>query len=80
METPDGRIVTPGFEHWPYPDGALGDDTLDFDGVPVRALSVEALLDTQENWQHHVGDPPRPHDVVDIVALRRLISSSGSCD
>jgi len=70
VATPDGEVFTPGFEHWPYLAGSFADERVDIAGVPVPIMSIEGLLDTKENWQHHIGEPPRPHDVADIAALR----------
>lgn len=70
VATPDGEVFTPGFQHWPYLTGSFGDERIDIAGVPVPIMSIEGLLDTKENWQHHIGEPPRPHDIADIDALR----------
>ena len=71
VATPGGEVVTPGFEHWPYLAGSFADERIDIAGVPVPIMSIEGLLDTKENWQHHIGEPPRPHDIADIDALRQ---------
>ena len=34
-------------------------------------MSAAALLDTKCNWERELGEPPRPHDLADIEALRR---------
>ena len=72
METPTGEVVTPGFEHWPYISGAFSAVPADVDGVAVPILSVEALIDTKQHWQDHIGEPMRPHDRADLDALRSL--------
>ncbi len=70
VETEAGEIVTPGFEHWPYPAGSLAADTAEIDGVSVRVMSAHGLLDSKQGWQLHLGEPPRAHDLADITRLR----------
>ncbi len=72
----DGRLFTPGFEHWPYPSGALGHERATFRGIEVPVMSVAGLLDTKQNWQREVGEPPRPHDLADADALRELMKAA----
>ena len=69
----NGRIVTPGFEHWPWLDGALSDQPVEFSGVQVHVVSAAALLDTKLGWVSNVGDEPRQHDLADIKILRRSV-------
>ncbi len=71
-ETAGGEVVTPGFEHWPYVSGALQAGAVRIHGVEVPVLSIAALIDTKEHWQDHVGEPMRPHDRLDLAALRAL--------
>ncbi len=73
----DGRLFTPGFEHWPYPPGVLGDDRASFRGLEVPVMSVAGLLDTKQNWQREVGEVPRPHDLADVELLRGLLERIG---
>ena len=72
----DGSVVTPGFEHWPYQPCSFGDEHRSLRGVRAPVTSVATLLDTKCNWEREVGDPPRPHDLADIEALRAI---AGSC-
>lgn len=69
---PDGAIVTPGYEDWPWDDGSFPDELVTFEGIAVRALSVDGLIAAKRDWQSQLGDPPRPHDVADIEALEGL--------
>lgn len=72
IETANGEVLTPGFEHWPWLPGALHDDPVRIHDVDVPVLSTAALIETKEHWQDHVGDPMRPHDHTDLQALRAL--------
>ncbi len=76
--TADGSYVTPGYEAWPYAAGALGTDTVSLHGVEVAVMSVDGLLDTKQSWQTHMQEPPRPHDLVDIEALRAVARTRAS--
>lgn len=70
-----GRVVTPGFEHWPYPDGAFGTERVEFRGTTAPVMSIAALIDSKQRWQHEIGEPPRPHDLADIAALNALVAT-----
>ena len=66
-------MVTPGFEHGPYVTGVLLDASpVLVDAVEVPILSVAVLVDTKQHWQEYIGEPMRPHDRVDLDALRAL--------
>lgn len=67
----DGAVVTPGFEHWPWHPTAFVGPPAEVDGVTVPIVSVAALIDTKANWESQIGEPPRPHDLADLEALRQ---------
>lgn len=71
-ETATGEVVTPGFEHWPYPRGAFDAPPVIVEGVEVSVISVEALIDTKQHWHDHIGEPMRPQDGADLDALHAL--------
>lgn len=73
----NGRTVTPGFEHWPYPAGAFVSERVAFRGMSLPVMSVAALLDTKQRWHSQVGEPRRPHDIADIEALRTITAPLG---
>jgi hypothetical protein len=75
-----GRVVTPGrWADWPWAAGA-------FDGPPAvigdqaaPVVTLEALLDTKENFASHPhGAPLREKDIADIARLREMISAAGT--
>jgi hypothetical protein len=72
----DGSVVTPGFEHWPYQPRSFGEEHRTLRGVRATVTSAAALFDTKCNWEREVGEPPRPHDLADIEALRAI---AGPC-
>jgi hypothetical protein len=67
-----GKMVTPGFEHWPWPAGTFGDQWAELGGHRVRVVSVRSLIDTKSQWAVRIGDPPRLHDLADLALLRSL--------
>lgn len=71
-EGPGGQTVTPGYEHWPWDEGSFPDDLVTFAGITLRTVSAAGLLAMKRDWQAHLGDPPRPHDIADIAALEAL--------
>jgi hypothetical protein len=80
----DGSVVTPGLEHWPYQPrsgptagraSSFGDEQRSLWGVRSPVPSAASLLETKRRWEHEVGDPPRPHDLADIDALRSLATT-----
>lgn len=71
-ESPDGSIVTPGYEFWPWPTDSFADETVSFSGITVRAVSIAGILDMKRGWAEKIGRPPRPYDVDDIEALESL--------
>ena len=62
---PDGAIVTPGFEDWPWGPQRLPGSG----GVRRRAPGC------QERGEAHFGEPPRPQDLADAQILQRLQAS-----
>lgn len=73
---PDGAIVTPGFEEWPWDTGTFRDDVRTLDGYPVRVVSIAGLLAVKTGWQLHFGEPPRPQDLADTQILRELLAEN----
>jgi hypothetical protein len=73
-----GEVVTPGFEHWPWPEGAFSQRRLELEGVLCRALSLEALLEEKEHYDAYLGTPLRPKDEVSLRALRALVPPRAS--
>lgn len=72
-KTKDGSLVTPGYESWPWPEGSFPEEDLTFDGITVPAMSIVGLLDVKTQWETHLGERPRPHDLSDIGALEALL-------
>ena len=73
LEDEKGRLVTPGYESWPWPQTSLADEHVTLEGIVTRAVSVTGLLEMKEGWEENLGEKPRPHDVADIEALRVLM-------
>jgi hypothetical protein len=71
---PGGAIVTPGFERWPWPAGAFGEQPLTLHGVICRALTLHGLLEEKESYEKFRGVPLRPKDEVSLRLLRRLLA------
>jgi hypothetical protein len=71
-QDPAGETVTPGYEDWPWDEGSFPDEVVEFEGIALRALSVDGLIAAKRDWQTQLGAPPRPHDVADIAALEGL--------
>ena len=47
----------------------VNSDVVDLDGRPIKIASVEKMLEIKE-----AIDPPRDKDILDIAALKRLLS------
>ncbi len=73
-EDEQGQLVTPGYQFWPWREGTFNDDTTVFAGIEVQVMSVFGLLDMKKGWKRHIGEAPRPHDIVDIQVLEELQS------
>ena len=69
----DGRIVTPGREFWPWPQGAFPAAEMRLEGIICRTMSAAALLEEKENYEKHSGRALRPKDVETIAVLRSLV-------
>jgi Aminoglycoside-2''-adenylyltransferase len=76
VEGPDGTVVTPGYEDWPWLAGAFDGGEVEFGGLRIHAVAPAALLDTKVGWADHVGEEPRPHDLSDIEVLRRHLADN----
>jgi aminoglycoside-2''-adenylyltransferase len=74
-QSPTGATLTPGYEHWPWNEGSFPLTTVTFGDIRLRAMSVAGLLAQKSEWQRQLGQPPRPHDLRDIEALRLLLGS-----
>ena len=71
----EGRLVTPGYESWPWPDDSFPDEYVTLEGVTVRAVSVAGLLDMKSGWEKNLDEKPRPHDLADIELLETLLGN-----
>lgn len=69
---PDGRLVTRGFESWPWPQGALQGPRRTLLGVTCLVLAPDALLEEKVAYERHLQRPPRPKDLISIEHLRAL--------
>jgi hypothetical protein len=69
-----GTIFTPGrWADWPWIAGAFDDPPILLEGIPVRAVSIEGLLDMKTNYSAHpYGAPLREKDKRDIELLQQL--------
>ena len=76
IEGPDGTVVTPGYEDWPWLAGAFDGGEIEFGGIRIKAVAPAALLDTKVGWADHVGEEPRPHDLADIQVLGRHLADN----
>jgi hypothetical protein len=76
VEGPDGTVITPGYEDWPWLAGAFDLCEVEFGGIRIHAVAPAALLDTKVGWVDHVGEEPRPHDLADIEVLRRQLADN----
>jgi len=76
VETTDGHTVTIGVPDWPWPSGSFDCGTVVLEGVAMRPVSVEALLDMKTGYEDHFGEPMRPQDLADVEILRGLLKRS----
>jgi hypothetical protein len=72
------RVVTPGrWADWPWIAGAFDGPPAMIGGQTAPVVTLEALLDTKENFSSHPhGAPLREKDVADIARLREMISAA----
>jgi hypothetical protein len=68
-------LVTPGYEHWPWPPGALDGSILTMAGISCRVIAPSALLAEKEEHARRTKSKPREKDHRDIELLRRLVAS-----
>lgn len=69
-----GRIITQGFEHWPWPRGAFTDLSARIGSVVCRVINPVALAEEKEKYFHHTGRRLRPKDRESLRRLRQLLS------
>jgi hypothetical protein len=77
VELDDGTVVSPGWEHWPWPPGSLSSGISQLSGVSCHVVSASTLLTSKRDYEAHVGDEPRPCDLADIQVLERLVIGRG---
>ena len=66
-------IVLGPWKEWPWMPGALEAPPGRIGDIVCPTVSLDALLDTKEQYQQHVPDrPPRDKDIADMDRLRRL--------
>jgi hypothetical protein len=72
----EGRTITPGrWAAWPWHSGSFEGPVRQLDGVTLRPVTLECLLDTKSNFaQHPHGAPLREKDVADIARIKALIA------
>jgi hypothetical protein len=74
----EGKVVTRGWEHWPWPEGAFPNHVLEFDGLRCRAMTIDALVEEKENYRQFTGRSLRPKDRESLEILRGLQTGQGS--
>jgi len=67
-----GQIITPGFDHWPWPQGAFVNSSARLGHVVCRVMSRDALVEEKENYRRHRGKPLRAKDRESLKRLRLL--------
>ncbi len=67
-----GKVVTRGWEHWPWPEGAFSSHLFEFDGLRCRVMTIDALVEEKENYRQFTGRPLRPKDRESLEILRGL--------
>lgn len=73
VELDDGTVVSPGWEHWPWPPGSFSSGVRQLSGVSCHVVSASTLLTSKRDYEAHVGDEPRPCDLADIQVLESYV-------
>jgi hypothetical protein len=73
VELDNGTVVSPGWEHWPWPPSAFSSGTQQLSGVSCHVVSASTLLTSKRDHETQVGDEPRPRDLADIRILESLV-------
>jgi len=74
----EGKVVTRGWEHWPWPEGAFPNDLFEFNGLRCRAMTIDALVEEKKNYRQFTGRPLRPKDRESLEILRGLQARQGA--
>jgi hypothetical protein len=72
----DGTFTTAGrYDDWVFPVGSFPDEPVEFEGMPVLAMSVMGMLAMKEQYPHlRNGRPWRDKDIRDIELLRSMLA------
>lgn len=70
----DGTIISPGWEHWPWPADSFPSVPRQLSAVSCRVVSATTLLTSKRDYQANVGDEPRPVDLADTKVLERIVA------
>lgn len=73
VELDDGTVVSPGWEHWPWPPSSFSSGIRQLSGVGCHVVSASTLLTSRRDYETQVGDEPRPCDLADIQILESLV-------
>lgn len=73
VESDDGTVVSPGWEHWPWPPGSFSSGIRQLSGVSCQVVSASTLLTSKRDYKAHMGDEPRPRDLADIQVLESRV-------
>lgn len=73
VELDNGTVVSPGWEHWPWPPSSFSSGTRQLSGLSCHVVSASTLLTSKRDYETQVGDEPRPRDLADIQILESLV-------
>lgn len=68
-----GRIITPGFEDWPWPRSAFTSLSRRIGDVACRVIRPKALAEEKETYFQHRGRPLRAKDRESLRRLGQLL-------
>jgi RimJ/RimL family protein N-acetyltransferase len=70
-----GDVVGRGrWDNWPVPEGSLGDDVRELEGVTSPVVSAACVLRTKQEYERYTGVRQRDKDQADVLVLQRLLA------
>jgi hypothetical protein len=75
IKSDDGMVIANGFPDWQWRSDSLQFDSLSLQGISVKVLSPQQLLEEKEVYESGTGRKPRPKDIESMKILRGIIET-----